>query len=337
MPLQLNLVSTPAEFGGNGVDVNGNTVPCQLGPDANVRQINFAGYGFPFQVRFWKPVIGQKSKWTLLEEVWQFPGNTTGAFATGVAGIEFSSLDPDNPATIVADLQYNIDPVVFTGAPTAANITPGGGFVPPSTGIVFDALNEGGSLVVITDTGGQLFEDDSASGLTFSATQGPIAITASGGQPISVIQDSAGGILEQNNGNGDWVQQNNGNGQQLIRQTGNGGQTFKNDGTTETLIQTTAALLHLLSNFSGASPSGILIECTDIIGDGIVLDPHSGSIQLGKSGSGNSLGFFGAVPSTQLPAITKPVGGGTVDTQARAAIDSIIDLLSAALGYGLTA
>lgn len=55
-------------------------------------------------------------------------------------------------------------------------------------------------------------------------------------------------------------------------------------------------------------------------------------------GTGRQIGFFGATPISQPAAIGAPSGGTTVDTQARAAIVSLINLLSAAAaGYGLTA
>lgn len=52
----------------------------------------------------------------------------------------------------------------------------------------------------------------------------------------------------------------------------------------------------------------------------------------------DGLGFHGATAVAQPAAITKPSGGATVDAEARAAIDTLIDLLSAAAGgNGLTA
>lgn len=60
--------------------------------------------------------------------------------------------------------------------------------------------------------------------------------------------------------------------------------------------------------------------------------------QINGNGTGRLLGFFGAGPIAQPAAIAAPSGGTTVDTQARAAIQSILNMLGAATGgYGLTA
>ena len=45
--------------------------------------------------------------------------------------------------------------------------------------------------------------------------------------------------------------------------------------------------------------------------------------------SGGLLGFFGAGPTDQQAAIPDPAGGGTVDTEARAAIVSLINVVEA--------
>ena len=46
------------------------------------------------------------------------------------------------------------------------------------------------------------------------------------------------------------------------------------------------------------------------------------------------IGFFGTTPVVQQASIADPAGGGTVDTQARTAINSILDVLD---NFGLTA
>lgn len=56
------------------------------------------------------------------------------------------------------------------------------------------------------------------------------------------------------------------------------------------------------------------------------------------SDSSAKLSFYGTALLAQPAAIGKPGGGATIDAEARAAIDSLIDLLSgAAGGNGLTA
>ena len=58
------------------------------------------------------------------------------------------------------------------------------------------------------------------------------------------------------------------------------------------------------------------------------------NIQLGKSSgtkigteTGQKIAFHGVTPSIQQAKISDPSGGGTIDTQARTAINSIIDVL----------
>jgi hypothetical protein len=58
----------------------------------------------------------------------------------------------------------------------------------------------------------------------------------------------------------------------------------------------------------------------------------SGSVQLG--GPGGHVGVFGATPVTKAAAITPPTGGGTVDSQARTAINALITVIQ---NFGITA
>lgn len=49
--------------------------------------------------------------------------------------------------------------------------------------------------------------------------------------------------------------------------------------------------------------------------------------------SGSQAGFLGVSPTTQQSKINDPAGGGTIDAQARTAINSIIDVLE---GFGFS-
>jgi len=49
---------------------------------------------------------------------------------------------------------------------------------------------------------------------------------------------------------------------------------------------------------------------------------------------GSTIGFFGTTPTTQQSSIADPSGGATIDSQARTAINSILDVLD---NFGLTA
>ena len=42
---------------------------------------------------------------------------------------------------------------------------------------------------------------------------------------------------------------------------------------------------------------------------------------------GTLVGFYGTDPIAQQTAVTKPSGGATIDTEARTAIDDIIDII----------
>lgn len=59
----------------------------------------------------------------------------------------------------------------------------------------------------------------------------------------------------------------------------------------------------------------------------------AGSEGLSIVESGQKVGFFGVTPVTRQASIGQPSGGATVDSQARAAINSILTVLD---NYGLT-
>lgn len=54
---------------------------------------------------------------------------------------------------------------------------------------------------------------------------------------------------------------------------------------------------------------------------------HAVALKVDGSGAAPKLGFFGVTPSAQLAHVAAPAGGATVDTQARAAINSILATL----------
>ncbi len=85
-------------------------------------------------------------------------------------------------------------------------------------------------------------------------------------------------------------------------------------------------------------------------GQGVTL--HAGTVQLlvdttqiafvaplSKIGTSTSdlVTFYGGTGAPQAAAITAPTGGGTVDSQARTAINAILAVINASTGVGLTA
>lgn len=79
---------------------------------------------------------------------------------------------------------------------------------------------------------------------------------------------------------------------------------------------------------SGGGP----LSVANITADGVI----TGALGL-VVGAGGTLGLFGGTARAQLGAIADPAGGGTVDTQARAAIVDILDRLRPTAGFGFIA
>lgn len=70
----------------------------------------------------------------------------------------------------------------------------------------------------------------------------------------------------------------------------------------------------------------LVLRNTKIISEG------EEGLQIGSEPM-EKIGFFGTTPVIQESSVSKPTGGTTVDSEARTAIDAIIDVLDA---YGLT-
>lgn len=89
------------------------------------------------------------------------------------------------------------------------------------------------------------------------------------------------------------------------------------------------------------------VRITTIAADVALQPPVAGAADLQTyatnaaavpvAGTATTLGFYGATPKAQAANIPDPAGGATVDTQARAAIVAILDVLEATAGVGLTA
>jgi hypothetical protein len=76
-------------------------------------------------------------------------------------------------------------------------------------------------------------------------------------------------------------------------------------------------------------------------GDNLLINSGSGNMTLQANGGiligglpAQEIGFYGATPVVQAANIANPTGGGTIDAEARTAINSILAALE---GIGITA
>lgn len=93
----------------------------------------------------------------------------------------------------------------------------------------------------------------------------------------------------------------------------------------------------LAIDLQGGTPTTLAVgnsglSVANITADGVI----TGALGLVVD-AGGTLGLFGGTARAQLPAIADPAGGGTVDTQARAAIVDILDRLRPTAGFGFIA
>lgn len=200
-----------------------------------------------------------------------------------------------------------------------------------------DGYNSGyGSGIEITDhADGILIEELGYTGpIHLNANGGNIVLNELGGGNITLQtygQDGTGWITLSQQGSGRVDITADGDG----THTGAGAiNIWSLDGGGISLVswfqegKVTFDLLYSVGNFAQAKMS---------INSGRVIT-FTADYGLDIGAAGSSLGFYGTAPITQKSAITAPTGGTTIDTEARAAIASILDALGAARGgVGITA
>lgn len=97
----------------------------QFDPVGGVKQINWSEGGTgDFFAQFAVPIPKRPGKFQWEQFEHYYPLSNSGAFATGVYGVRFRSATLGTPATITADLIYENDPVIVTGAPTRTAVVP---------------------------------------------------------------------------------------------------------------------------------------------------------------------------------------------------------------------
>ncbi len=227
--------------------------------------------------------------------------------ATGGPGVKISSIGGSGGVELVAFAANtgttNADITLLNETQGQISIVQAGG---GTEGITINNLDGGG--ITIEDSGG---------GGIFSHVVG------TGNAGISSRVDGTGG-------NGGWSlgvhDAGNAGFSVLVDGTGNAGFTVgvNSDGNSGISMGT-----------QGTGNAGISIAAGGD-GDTRLYTQGTGKVSI-QANNTKVLSFFGAAGAAQAAAITAPTGGVVIDVQARAAIVSILSLLSASTGYGLTA
>lgn len=123
-----------------GDKYNVTSPPCTFTPIGGVKQISWSEGGTgDFYAQFWIPNQQNPGKWSLEQFEHYYPASNSGAFATGVAGVQFRSATPGQPATISGDQLFTNDPIIFSGSPSTAVIR--------ATGMVTGIVDSSGATI----------------------------------------------------------------------------------------------------------------------------------------------------------------------------------------------
>ncbi len=193
------------------------------------------------------------------------------------------------------------------------------GTSPGGSGIQFDTDPQSGGFLTIETTG---FDPVTGNGVDFNVTgtnDMVVHLPSSGGGVTAAFVVDVDGL------NGEFLIRYNR--AALIITTGEGIDINPGeidiDVATNSFIHTTAT-------------GGTQIKCPNLGGTSLT-SPAGTIFRVDDNAGTNRMAFFGGTQRAQFTAITAPAGGATVDTEARTAIQAILNVLGAAAGgYGLT-